>query len=249
MTDFRLLINGKLVKGAGTLDVIHPATGRIVASAPRADRAQLEEAVAAAKEAFPSWSATPLRVRAALLVRLAQVLEARRGDFARLLTEEHGKPLPEALDEITRAITALRYFATPGPRSEVMREHATRRMVRQRKPHGVVAAITPWNFPVIFLMSKVVPALLAGNTVVVKPAPAAPLTMLRLGELCGRVLPPGVVNVIVDENDLGVALTGHPDVARVVLTASTHWRRPAALDLLNSSPLLTQTRRNETRNV
>ena len=88
MSDFRLLINGKLVEGAGTLDVNNPATGRILTAAPRADRVQLEQAVAAAKTAFPAWSATPLRQRAALLVKLAEALEAEQGAFARLLTQE-----------------------------------------------------------------------------------------------------------------------------------------------------------------
>ena len=96
MNDFRLLINGKLVEGAGTLDVINPATGRILTAAPRADQAQLDQAVAAAKTEFPAWSATPLRQRAALLVKLAEALEAEQGGFARLLTQEQGKPLPQA---------------------------------------------------------------------------------------------------------------------------------------------------------
>src|SRR5260370_6726892 len=112
MTDYRLLINGKLVNGAGTLDVINPATGRILTTAPRADRAQLEEAVTAAETAFPTWSAQPLRVRGALLVKLAQALEAEQDEFARLLTEEQGKPLPDALGEIARSVATLRYFAT-----------------------------------------------------------------------------------------------------------------------------------------
>src|SRR5262245_52897003 len=87
-TQFRLLIDGKLVEGAGTLDVINPATGRVLTAVPRADRAQLDQAVAAAKTAFPTWSATPLRERAALLVKLAEALEAEQGRFARLVTEE-----------------------------------------------------------------------------------------------------------------------------------------------------------------
>src|SRR6516225_2513084 len=111
MTDYGLLIDGRLVEGAGTLDVINAATGRTLTAAPRADRAQLEQAVAAAKAAFPTWSATPLRQRAALLVKLAEALEAQQGPFARLLTQEQGKPLPHALDEIARSMAAIRYFA------------------------------------------------------------------------------------------------------------------------------------------
>src|SRR5262249_11589110 len=196
MSDFRLLINGKLVQGAGTLDVINPATGRILTAAPRADRAQLDQAVAAAKAAFPAWSTTPLRQRAALVVKLAEALEAEQGQFARLPTQEQGYPRPHALDEIARSTATIRYFATLDLPPEVLKEDATRKVVRQRKPLGVVAAITPWNFPVLLLVIKVAPALLAGNTVVAKPAPTTPLTTLRFGELCARVLPPGVVNGI-----------------------------------------------------
>ncbi len=236
MSDFRLLINGKLVEGAGTLDVINPATGRALAVAPRADRAQLEQAVAAAKAAFPTWSATPLRQRAALLVKLADALEAEQGQFARLLTQEQGKPLRQALGEIAYSIAALHYFATLGLPPELLALHyfatlgmppelltedATQKVVRQHKPLGVVAAITPWNFPLLLLMIKVAPAVLAGNTVVAKPAPTTPLTTLKFGELCARILPAGVVNIIVDQNDLGAVLTAHSDVAKVAFTGST----------------------------
>jgi acyl-CoA reductase-like NAD-dependent aldehyde dehydrogenase len=220
-SDFRLLINGKLVEGAGTLDVINPATGRTLTTAPRADRAQLDEAVAAAKAAFPTWSATPLRQRAALLIKLAEALEAGQDEFARLLTQEQGRPLPQAQWEIALSIAVLRYFATLDLPLEVLKEDGTQKVVRLRRPLGVVAAITAWNVPMILLAIKVGPALLAGNTVVAKPAPTAPLTTLRFGELCARILPAGVVNVIVDQNDLGSALTSHPDVAKVAFTGST----------------------------
>jgi acyl-CoA reductase-like NAD-dependent aldehyde dehydrogenase len=221
VSEFRLLIGGKLVEGAGTLDVINPATGRILTTAPRADRGQLEQAVAAAKAAFPSWAATPLRVRGGLLVKLADALEAEQSEFTRLLTQEQGKPLPQAQWEIAQSIGTLRYFAALDLPMEVVKEDSTQKVVRLHKPLGVVAAITPWNFPVILLIFQVAPALLTGNTVVAKPAPTTPLTTLRFGELCARVLPPGVVNVIVGQNDLGTALTSHPDVAKVTFTGST----------------------------
>ena len=160
MHDFRLLINGRLVKGASTLDVINPATGRTLTAAPRADRAQLDQAVAAAKTAFPTWSAMPLRQRAALLGKLADALEAEQGEFARLLTQEQGKPLAQASGEITATIGTMRYFATLDLPIEVLKEDDTQKVVRQHKPLGVVAAITPWNFPVLLLIFKVAPALL-----------------------------------------------------------------------------------------
>ena len=220
MSEFRLLIDGMLVKGAGTLDVINPATGRILTAAPRADRAQLEKAVAAAKTAFPEWSAKPLRERGAFLVELAEALEAEQSTFAHLLTEEQGKPLPDALWEIAFSVSTLRYFATLDLRAEVLHEDAVRKVVQLRKPLGVIAAITAWNVPVILMIIKVAPALLAGNTVVAKPAPTTPLTTLKFGEICARILPAGVVNVIVDQNDLGESLTSHPDVAMVAFTGS-----------------------------
>jgi acyl-CoA reductase-like NAD-dependent aldehyde dehydrogenase len=221
MNEFRLLINGRLVEGAGALDVINPATGRALTTAPRADRAQLDQAVAAAKAAFPTWAATRLRLRAALLVKLAEALEAEQDQFARLLTEEQGKPLPQALWELAFSIAVLRYFATLDLPLDVLKEDGTQKVVRQHRPLGVVAAITPWNLPLLLLMIEVAPALLAGNTVVAKPAPTTPLTTLKFGELCAGILPPGVVNVIVDQNDLGTALTSHPDVAKVAFTGST----------------------------
>jgi len=221
MSEFHLLIGGKLMRGAATLEVINPATEEILAMAPRADHVQLDQAVAAAKAAFPAWAATPLRERAAFLVKLADALQTRRGEFARLLTEEQGKPLPNAMGEIDRAVGMIRYFASLDLPLKLLKEDATQKVVQQRTPLGVVAAITPWNFPMILLMIKVAPALLAGNTVVAKPAPTTPLTTLRFGELCAEILPAGVINIIVDQNDLGGALTSHPDVAKVAFTGST----------------------------
>ncbi len=221
MSDYKLLINGRLTVGAATLDVINPATEEILAVAPRADRAQLDEAVAAAKAAFPAWSAQPIAERGKLLIRLADALEARHAEFARLLTEEQGKPLPHAMGEIAGSVGLIRYFASLDLPMTVLKEDETQKVVQQRRPLGVVAAIMPWNFPMMLLMIKLAPALIAGNTLVAKPAPTTPLTALRFGELCADILPAGVVNVIVDQNDLGGALTSHPDVAKVAFTGST----------------------------
>jgi acyl-CoA reductase-like NAD-dependent aldehyde dehydrogenase len=192
-----------------------------LATAPRADLAQLHQAVAAAKAAFPVWSATPIRVRGALLTKLADAMEARQVELARLLTEEQGKPLAEAEGEIVGAIASIRYFASLDLPPMVLREDAKRRIVQERVPLGVIAAITPWNVPIILLATKIAAALLAGNTVVAKPAATTPLATLKIGELCAGILPPGVINIIADQNDLGSALTGHPDVAKVTFTGST----------------------------
>jgi len=219
--EFRLMIDGRLTPGALALDVINPATGQLLTTCARADKAQLDEAVAAAKAAFLRWSATPLEERRHALLKIADSLAARRAEFARLLTEEQGKPLAHAAGEIDESTAIIRAFAAMDLPVKIVRETVTVRIVRHRAPLGVVAAITPWNFPMILLMNNVAPALLAGNTVVAKPAPTTPLTTLLFAELSATLLPPGVFNVIVDQNDLGGLLTQHPDVAKVAFTGST----------------------------
>jgi acyl-CoA reductase-like NAD-dependent aldehyde dehydrogenase len=218
---FRLLIGGRLVEGASTFDVINPATEQPVAACPRADLGQLNQAVAAAKAAFPAWAATPIADRRKRILKLADALAAHTEELARLLTQEQGKPLMAARYEIGGAIGITRVLAGLDLPLKILKDDANGRIVQQRTPLGVVAAITPWNFPLILLMTKVTPALLAGNTVVAKPAPTTPLTTLRLGELCAEIFPAGVVNVIADVNDLGSALTSHADVAKVAFTGST----------------------------
>ena len=218
---FNLVINGRLIPGASTLGVVNPATGKVFATCARADRAQLDAAVAAAKAAFPAWSRTPLKERSRLLLKLADAVAARSDEFARLLTQEQGKPLATAQRELKGAVWAIRRYASFDLPLKVLKEDENGRVVRQQAPLGVVAAITAWNFPMTLVMNKVPPALLAGNTVVLKPAPTTPLTTLLVGELCAEIFPPGVVNVIVDQNDLGGHLTTHPDVAKVTFTGST----------------------------
>jgi acyl-CoA reductase-like NAD-dependent aldehyde dehydrogenase len=219
--DFHLVIDGRLVPGASTLDVINPATGKLLMRCARADKVQLNAAVSAAKRAFPAWAATSIASRKRLLLSIADTLEARSAEFARLLTQEQGKPLAHAAGEVGGSVAMIRAFAAMDLPEKVLRENAKERIVQQHAPLGVIAAITPWNFPLILLMIKVAPALLAGNTVVAKPAPTTPLTTLLFGELCAELLPPGVLNIIVDQNDLGGLLTQHPDVAKVAFTGST----------------------------
>lgn len=220
--DFRLLVDGQLVSGATTFGVVNPATAEVFAQCPKADAAVLEQAVAAAKRAFPGWAATPVEERARLVGVLADALEARIPEFARLLTIEQGKPLAQATYEIMGSVGSLRSFAAMRPETRLIREGADGgRIMEVRRPLGVVAAIMPWNFPLLLLMNKLAPALVSGNTVVAKPAPTTPLTTLLFGEICAQILPAGVVNILADENDLGPLLTGHPDVAKVSFTGST----------------------------
>ena len=218
---YSMLVDGKAVAGSGSFDVINPATGAAFAQCPRADVALANDAVAAAKAAFPAWAATPIEERAALVGKLADALEARGSEFASLLTREQGKPLDQAMYEVMGSVYTLRAFAAMRPERKVIKDGAAARVIEHRTPLGVIAAITPWNFPIILLMNKLGPALVAGNTMVAKPAPTTPLTSLLFGEICREVLPAGVFNVICDENDLGPVLTAHPDVAKVAFTGST----------------------------
>ena len=221
MREFKLLIGGRLVDGTSTLDVINPATGEVFVKCPRASAKQAEQAIAAAKAAFPAWSSKTWKERSASLLQLADALEDAIEELSPLLTQEQGKPRFGADFEVRESARILRVFAAMELPDKVLHTDTAGRAIETRAPLGVVAAITPWNFPLILLANKLGPGLQCGNTMILKPAPTTPLTTLRLGELCARLLPPGVVNTLVDQNDLGPLLTQHPDIAKVAFTGST----------------------------
>jgi len=221
MSEYKLLIGGKMVAGAQEMDVINPATEEVLTKCPRASEAQLNDAVAAAKAAFPGWSATPIAERKAVLNAIADTIEKHGEELARLLTQEQGKPIGDATGEVFGTAAFFRYFTALDLPVKVIDDSEGRKVELHRKPLGVIGAIVPWNFPMILMAFKLPPALLSGNTVVLKPAPTTPLTSLRLGELIKDIVPAGVVNVITDANDLGAALTAHPDVRKISFTGST----------------------------
>ena len=221
MNDFSLLINGRITPGPLTMDVINPATGEVFATCPRSDAKQLDTAVQAAKNAFPAWSRLSVEARRAKLHAIADGVEARLEELARLLTTEQGKPLRDATAEVGGAAAVLRILAALDVPPTVLLDDAREKIIEHRTPLGVVAAIVPWNFPLALLAIKTAPALIAGNTMVAKPAATTPLTSLRFAEICNEHLPPGVFNIITDQNDLGGLLTKHPDVAKISFTGST----------------------------
>src|SRR5262249_41218020 len=151
----------------------------------------------------------------------ADVVEKNAQELAQLLTQEQGKPLKDAMGEAYGLAAFCRYFASLDLPTKVIDDSAGRKVEARRKPLGVIGAIVPWNFPLILMGFKLPPALLAGNTVVLKPAPTTPLATLRVAELTKDLLPPGVLNVITDANDLGGDLTKHPDVRKISFTGST----------------------------
>lgn len=220
-----LIIGGVDVDAAEWEPASAPGSGQILAEMARASAADAGRAVDAAHAALASWSAlTPLE-RGAHLARYARVLDAHAEELTRILAEEVGKPAGEAAAEVARATEVVHHFAAEAERLWTMhlpgRTLATGSHVRP-DPIGVVAAITPWNFPVALVLWKLAPALAAGCTMVLKPAQEAPLAAWRLVDLAREAgLPPGVVNIVCgDGPELGEALCTHPRVAKVAFTGS-----------------------------
>lgn len=221
MSDYKMLIGGQLVEGDQQMDVINPATEEVFATVARASTRQADEAIAAASAAFPAWAATPMAARQAKIAELADAIAANADKLARALTQEQGKPLAEAKGEVAWCEGYLRHYTTLKINERTIQDDAKGLIQVRRKPLGVVAAIVPWNFPILIACWKIGPALIAGNTLVLKPAPTTPVATLMIGELCQAIFPAGVINIITDANDLGGYLTADPRIAKIGFTGST----------------------------
>nr|WP_047167506.1 aldehyde dehydrogenase family protein [Sphingomonas sp. Y57] len=219
--DYSMTIDGRAVDTAARLKVIDPATERSITSVPDAGAAELDAAVAAARAAFPGWRGLALDERRALLRAIAGAISDNIESLAKLLTAEQGKPLAEARGELEGASYWCESIASFDLPTIVSEDSDERQRVTYRVPIGVVAGIVPWNYPMLLGVWKIAPALLAGNTVVVKPSPFTPLTMLKLGELLRDILPPGVLNVVTGGDQLGPLITAHPGIDKVSFTGST----------------------------
>jgi acyl-CoA reductase-like NAD-dependent aldehyde dehydrogenase len=220
-TDFQMLIGGVRHPGSARLDVVNPATEQVIASVPDATRGELDSAVAAARAAFPGWAATPIAKRRELLNAMGDTILANIDAFKRLLTSEQGKPHAEAEGEMIGAGYWLKGAASLDLPVTVNEDSAERYSETRHVPIGVVGAIAPWNFPMLLAMFKIGPALLAGNTMVLKPSPFTPLTSLKFGELIADILPPGVLNIVTGGDALGPWITEHPGIDKVSFTGST----------------------------
>jgi aldehyde dehydrogenase (NAD+) len=218
---YRMLIDGALEAGSATFDVINPATESVIAQAPDATPDDLDRAVAAARAAFPGWAATPIAERKAALSALANAIWANADDFKRLLTLEQGKPHSESGGEVMGAGYWLQANTVLDLPETVNEDSDDRISITRHVPLGVVGAIAPWNFPMILAMFKVAPALLAGNTMVLKPSPFTPLTTLKFGELAKEILPAGVLNIVTGGDALGPWMTSHPGFDKISFTGST----------------------------
>ncbi|MFD4522466.1 aldehyde dehydrogenase family protein [Streptomyces sp. NPDC058470] len=222
-----MTIGGAAVDTATSLDVVNPATGRPFASVPAGDRTHVDAAFEAATRAFQTWREDE-EYRRQSLRAMADVVQDAAGELTQVLTAEQGKPLSESQREFAGTAGWLRYYADLEVPPEVLRDDSEARVEVVRRPLGAVAAIAPFNFPVMIGFAKVATAFRAGSTVVLKPSPYTPLATLKLGELLGKVLPPGVLNVLSGGDEIGPMMTTHPLTRAVSFTGSTATGRKIA---------------------
>jgi succinate-semialdehyde dehydrogenase/glutarate-semialdehyde dehydrogenase len=210
----------------GSIDVDNPATGDVVGRVPRLGRAETRGAIDAAARAFPAWRRKTAKERAAVMRRWFDLMLANQEDLARLMTTEQGKPIAESRGEVAYAASFLEWFGEEAKRiygDTIPAPQADKRIVVIKEPIGVVACITPWNFPLAMITRKAGPAIAAGCTVVLKPASQTPFSALALAELAERAgVPAGVFNVITGQaSELGAELTSNPTVRKLSFTGST----------------------------
>lgn len=258
LSDNSLLKNQCFINGAWVGEpqdaVANPATGEAIASVPRFGRAETKRAIDAAAVAFKSWSRRLAKDRANVLRKWYDLVMAHKEDVARILTAEQGKPYAEALGEVVYAASFIEFYAEEGRRiyGETIPSHREdARILVLKQPIGVVAAITPWNFPAAMITRKVAPALAAGCTIVIKPAPETPLTALALTELAARAgLPKGILNVITgDAPEIGkemcehdavqfVGFTGSGEVGKILMRQAASSIKKVAFELGGNAPFI-----------
>lgn len=217
----KMIVAGAPHVAGAEFPVINPATTLEVGYCPEVDQVTLDIAVKSAQSAFSVWKCGPMEDRRAALRAMAGRIEADLDRLSAILTAEQGKPLAAARGEIANTALTIRQVADMSVPVDVLQDDETLRIERHRVPLGVVAAIAPWNFPVKLGYWKVAPALLMGNTVILKPSPFTPLTTLAIGELVHDLFPPGVFQTVAGGDALGPWLTEHPDIDKVSFTGSS----------------------------
>lgn len=222
MQTYSLTIDGQAVTSAQTFEVRNPSDGSLVANCPQGTVELLDRAVQAARRAFPAWSALPDAERVAKLNEVANVLEKHKTELAALVTREQGKTQsgPGANMEAGGCVAWTRVTAGLTIPEETIQDDKRGQIVIRRKPVGVVGSITPWNWPLMIATWHIMPAVRVGCTIVIKPSPYTPLSTLRLVELMNTVLPPGVVNVVTGDAEVGTRMVTHPDINKIVFTGS-----------------------------
>lgn len=221
-------INGQWTDATSgeTIDVTNPATGEVLGTVPKMGADETKQAIDAANAAWPAWRAKTAKERAGILRKWYELMMANQDDLGVLMTAEQGKPLAEAKGEVGYAASFIEWFAEEGKRiyGDTIPQHgADKRIVVTKEPVGVVAAITPWNFPAAMITRKAGPALAAGCPIVIKPATETPFSALAMAELADRAgVPAGIINVITGASrEIGGELTGNPIVRKLTFTGST----------------------------
>jgi len=221
-------INGQWIDATSgdTINVTNPATGEVLGTVPKMGADETKQAIDAANTAWPAWRAKTAKERAGILRKWYELMMENQDDLGVLMTAEQGKPLAEAKGEVGYAASFIEWFAEEGKRiyGDTIPQHgADKRIVVTKEPVGVVAAITPWNFPAAMITRKAGPALAAGCPIVIKPATETPFSALAMAELADRAgVPAGIINVITGASrEIGGELTGNPIVRKVTFTGST----------------------------
>lgn len=251
-----MYINGEQVDSdtKETIEVINPATNKVIASVPKGGMAEAKRAVDAAHTAFKEWSKKTAIERGQLLMKWFQLIDENKEELGRLMTLEQGKPLKEAVGEIAYANSFISWYAEEGKRiygETIPASHPNKRILVHKQPVGVIAAITPWNFPAAMITRKVGPALAAGCTAVVKPASQTPLTAIRLAELAGEAgIPKGVINVVTgnaraigdawleDNRVRKITFTGSTEIGKVLMKGAADTVKKISLELGGHAPFI-----------
>lgn len=220
-TDYANLVDGEMITTDAWMDVVNPATEEVIGRVPACGADELDRAVAAARKAFKSWRRTSMDERREVVLKISATIKDNLDELMRLLTSEQGKPHHQAKGELLGAAAMAKAQSTLELGENVSEDSDTRLSRTRRVPVGVVGGIVPWNFPVSMAVQKIVPALLAGCTIVLKPSPFTPLATLRFAELIADVVPAGTVNIITGHDELGPLITEHPDIDKITFTGST----------------------------
>ncbi|TPI38223.1 aldehyde dehydrogenase family protein [Mesorhizobium sp. B3-1-9] len=223
MNDFCHIINGVQVTARNHFNVYNPSTAAIAGRAPEAEKTDIDNAVSAARAAFEGWSRTSNEVRKKAVHDAANAIEKHLEELATLLTLEQGKPLGGmgSRFELAGAMAWTRYTADLELPVQILQDNDEGRVELHRKPLGVVGSITPWNWPLMIACWHIMPAIRAGNTVVVKPSPYTPLSTIRMVEILNGCLPAGVVNVVAGQDNVGHLISEHAGISKLVFTGST----------------------------
>ncbi|KAJ5464053.1 hypothetical protein N7475_007188 [Penicillium sp. IBT 31633x] len=220
-SSFYNIINNELVTSTQTTHGVNPADCSALPEVPLCTQEDLDNAVKAARIAFQKWSKTTFAERRSALHAYSDALAEHQADFMQLLTNEQGKPLTQAAVEIDMAVKWLKGLSDIDLPESVIEEDDGRQIVQRYVPLGVSAGIVPWNFPVLLAIGKIAAAVYTGNSILIKPSPFTPYCALKLGELAARFFPPGLIQILNGNDELGPAITSHPDIDKISFTGST----------------------------